>query len=237
MLHYHCSAIHPLQFLEQVKGQNFCVTFARPANLRFVSYHAQSIMLDNGAFSFWTRGHQTDWNKYYTWVEPFLYHPHFAIIFDIIDGDELDNKALLRQWPHPKAFSFPVWHLGASLDYLQFLLDNYPRVAFGSSGEYNELGSPKWRTRLDQAFSLISRKNYYSSIHMLRAMEQAGKGRWPFASADSSNLGRNFEHWRVKETSLGIELAEKAKQINAQNIHYSSLRPAVGFFQEESGNV
>ena len=83
--------------------------------------------------------------------------------------------------------------MGMSLDYLLFLTDHYPRVCFGSSGEFWDVGSEAWCQRADKAFnSLAKRHRFIPHIHMLRGLALAGK-RWPFASADSVNVARNFK--------------------------------------------
>jgi hypothetical protein len=47
----------------------------------------------------------------------------FAIIPDVIDGDEAANDALINLWPwiREKHMSAPVWHLHESLDRLMRL--------------------------------------------------------------------------------------------------------------------
>lgn len=67
----------------------------------------------------------------------------WAVIPDVIDGDEDANNALLVSWSLrglPKGA--PVWHLHESLDRLQRLAAGYERVCFGSSGSYAQIGTP-----------------------------------------------------------------------------------------------
>ena len=150
-------------------------------------------MWDNGAFSLFTRGDGGDWPAFYRWVEPRLGHPHWAVVPDVIDGGEAENDDLLAQWPHPRAVSAPVWHMGEPIDRLLRLADGWPRVCFGSSGAYWQVGSTPWERRADEAFNALAlRHPLLPWVHMLRGLALCGD-RWPFASADSVNVARNFK--------------------------------------------
>lgn len=192
MIHYHGTPLTPRSELYKMAGKHFCVSFAHPADAKVCLQIGQSIMWDNGAFSVYTQGKTFDRNKYYTWLEDKLGHPHWAVIPDVIDGDEQQQKDLLLTWPFNIFLGAPVWHMAMSLDYLEFLCDRYPRICFGSSGKYWEVGSDLWCGRTDEAFNRIAKNNYIPHIHMMRGLAQAGK-RWPFASADSVNVARNFK--------------------------------------------
>jgi hypothetical protein len=144
-------------------------------------------MLDNGAFSAWTRSTATDWADFYRWVAPHLRHPHWAIIPDVIDGDEAANDQLLVECPLSPSLSAPVWHMHESLDRLQRLAVAYPRICIGSSGAFASPGSPPWRQRISVAWGAIEATQAKPWVHMLRAMKEAGDGPWPF------RLGRQYE--------------------------------------------
>lgn len=60
-----------------------------------------SRLFDNGAFTAWKEGGQVDVDGYTRWVEDWHRHPGFtwALIPDVIDGDEDANDGLVRQWP------------------------------------------------------------------------------------------------------------------------------------------
>lgn len=161
----------------------------------------QSVMHDNGAFSMFTRKRPVDWNRYYDWLQTRLAHPHWAVVPDVIDGDEDMQRELVAQWPYPPSISAPVWHMGLSLDYLAELSDNWPRICFGSTAQFWDVGGDDWARRCDEAFNLLSRQHRHLPwIHMLRGLSQAGK-QWPFASADSVNVARNH-----KDTNRDPEL-------------------------------
>ena len=100
---------------------------------------------------------------------------------------------MLKQFPYPNDLSAPVWHIALSEDYLFHLIDNYPKICFGSSGEYWNVNSEKWCSRIDYIFNLLSKKyRYLPYIHMLRGLSLGGS-KYPFASADSVNVARNFK--------------------------------------------
>ncbi len=194
MIHYHGTPLTPRDQLYKMAGKHFCVSFSSPQDADVCLQIGQSIMWDNGAFSVFTRGQRFDVNKYYNWLENKLGHPHWAVIPDVIDGTEQQQKELLFTWPFHLSLGAPVWHMGMRLEYLEFLCDKYPRVCFGSSGEYWNVGSGSWCSRVDHAFNTIIKNNYIPQIHMLRGLAQAGK-RWPFASADSVNVARNYKDY------------------------------------------
>lgn len=173
-------------------GKHFCVSFAHPYDASICLQIGQSVMWDNGAFSAYTRGAKFEPEKYYAWLEDKLGHPHWAVIPDVINGDEAQQRELLKSWPFKIDLGCPVWHLHQSLDYLHFLVDNYAKVCFGSSGEYWNIGTEKWERRLDTAFNSLAKNGPMPWVHMLRGLAQSGK-RWPFASADSTNVARNYK--------------------------------------------
>lgn len=178
MIHYHGTPITPRAALAPMAGRHFCVSHASPNDLSWCVSHGASVMLDNGAFSAWTRGSTPDWPAFYAWAAPHLRHPHWAVIPDVIDGDEAANDALIADCPLPREFAAPVWHLHESLSRLVRLADAFPRICFGSSGAYATPGTQAWRARIDAAWAALSGRNTW--VHMLRAMTEASSGPWPF---------------------------------------------------------
>jgi hypothetical protein len=193
MLHYHGTPITPREQLLRMGGRMFCVSFARPDDLHTCLRIAQSVMLDNGAFSIKTRGGQLDVDAFYAWLEPILAHPHWAVMPDEIDGTVEQQRAMLATWPFRAEFGVPVWHLGLPIDYLLELCDRYGRVCLGSAGEFWNIGTPAWCGRMDEAFNAMTRTfGRMPWVHGLRMLGQAA-GPWPLASADSTNVAQNFK--------------------------------------------
>ena len=180
MLHYHGTPITPRVALATMVGRHFCVSFMAPNDLHWCLSNGASVMLDNGAFSAWTRGINIDWPSFYEWCGPVLRHPHWAVLPDVIDGDEEANDALLKANLLPREFVAPVWHLHESLDRLRRLADEWPRLCFGSSGAYAIPGSSAWVGRIETAWELLEKSGRNPWVHMLRAMKEAGQGPWPF---------------------------------------------------------
>lgn len=211
MIHYHGTPITPKYALESMGGEHFCVSFARPDNLKECLRIGQSLMLDNGAFSCKTRGIPFDLDGFYAWVDPILVHPHWAVVPDVIDGDVEMQRKMVKTWPFPKSFGIPVWHLGLPLDYLMELCDEWGRVCLGSSGEYWNVGSPKWSSRMDEVFNALHQ--FFGArlpwTHGLRMLGQ-GTSHWPLSSADSTNVAL---HHGEQEHCAGC----MAKRINKQN--------------------
>ena len=192
MIHYHGTPITPRAQLERMAGRCFCVSYAKPQDLKTCLRIGQSVMFDNGAFSAFTRGATFDEAGYIRWVEPVLSHPHWAVVPDVIDGSEDQQRAMTRRWPLPRDLSLPVWHLGLSLGYLSELVDHWPRVCFGSTAAFWKIGGPAWCARMDEAFNLLAKRRHMPWVHGLRMLGQ-GEGPWPLASADSTDVAQNFK--------------------------------------------
>lgn len=192
MLKYHGSPITPHHMRERMAGKHICVSYANPADADWAMRSAQSVMWDNGAFSTFTKGKPFDEAGFVKWVEPRLGHPHWAVIPDVIDGTIEQQRAMIARWPFPPMLSAPVWHMGLPVDWLLDLADHWPRLCFGSSGAYWEVGSEAWERRADEAWNALERRGLRPWVHMLRGLDLCGD-RWPFASADSCNVAVNFK--------------------------------------------
>lgn len=191
VIHYHGTPITPRPALLALAGRNFCVSYADPRDAKLCHEIGQSVMLDNGAFTFWRQGTPTDWDGYYAWCETWLEYPTtWAVIPDVIDGTEDENDTLIDQWPFG-AKGAPVWHLHEPIVRLRQLASEWPRVCLGSSGAYAAVGTPPWHRRMEEAMNeLCGNGPVPVWLHMLRGMALAGSD-YPFASADSTNIARN----------------------------------------------
>lgn len=154
----------------------------------------KSFVFDNGAFSIWTKGGTLDTQGYYAWCDVWHRHPGFtwALIPDVIDGDEEANDALLEEWPSHLE-GVPVWHLHESLERLQQLARDWKTVALGSSGEWRSPGTAAWWLRMGAALRSIC--DIYGRptcrLHGLRMLNPKVFGEMPLASADSTNASVN----------------------------------------------
>ena len=123
MIHYHGSPITPVEAAARVyaSGQAF-ISFAHPDQLGIAIEMCQSFAVDNGAFTNWRAGRPvTDWRNFYRWVAVVSRYANFdfAVIPDVIDGDEAANDALLAEWPHSKNIGAPVWHMHERIETYQ----------------------------------------------------------------------------------------------------------------------
>ena len=127
MIHYHGLPITPATAARAaVSGGHAFVSFRYPDQLGLVLEVCQSFAVDNGAFSAWKSGEPvTDWTRYYEWVAELHCYPNFdfAVIPDVIDGDEQANDVLLAEWPwrgtaKGGCIGAPVWHMHESIDRL-----------------------------------------------------------------------------------------------------------------------
>ncbi len=151
--------------------------------------------MDNGAFSAWrATGEPVDFDAYREWVEEWHRHPgfDFALIPDMIDGDEADNDALVQQWRWTGLPGVPVWHLHETVDRLRALAGAWPLVALGSSGRYATPGNGIWWERMAEALAAICIDGRPTTkLHGLRMLNPAIFTRIPFRSADSTNACQN----------------------------------------------
>lgn len=190
-IHYHGLPITPNEIIYRLAGCCFCVSHADPRQVKLAHEIGQAVMLDNGAFSMWKAGKAVDWAGFYAWADEWLHYPTtWAVIPDVIDGSDDENDALVSSWPHGERGA-PVWHLNEPIERLLALADHWPRVCFGSSGEFAQVGTWQWHERVTDAFDELARRHRRLPwVHMLRGMQFAG-GPYPFASLDSTNIARN----------------------------------------------
>lgn len=179
-----------------VQAGHAFVSKDHPEQLDLAIEVCQSFAVDNGAFSAWKRGTPVkNWSPFYQWVEGLRRAPNcdFAVIPDVIDGGEPENDAVLREWPFPKHFGAPVWHMHESLDRLVRLAVDYPRICLGSSGEYSVVGNSLWWRRINLAMLSICDPEGFpiTKLHGLRMLNPKVFTRLPLASADSTNIARN----------------------------------------------
>lgn len=190
-IHYHGTPITPAAQLARMAGEHFCVSFWRSDNADVCEAIGQSVLWDNGAFSAFTKGAVLDEMALYAWLEPRLYHPHRAVVRDVIDGPVEQQREAIGAWPFARALSWPVWHLDKPLSYLDELCDGgWAGVCLGSAGSYWQIGSVAWERRMDEIFDHLARRGPLPWLHGLRMLGQV-RG-WPLASADSTNVAQNF---------------------------------------------
>jgi hypothetical protein len=225
-MHYHGTPITPRTVLHELAGRHFCVSYAEPRDVEVCHEIGQSVMLDNGAFTFWKTGRPTDRNGYYAWCDTWLEHwTTWAVIPDVIDGAEAENDRLIAEWPFGDRGA-PVWHMHESIDRLRFLTSEWPLVCIGSSGDYATIGTPAWRGRMAEAMDNTCSLGGvpFTRLHMLRGLGFAG-GPYPFFSADSTNVARNHagtNSGRAKKSALRM-----AAEIDARQTPARWLRPVV----------
>lgn len=203
MIHYHGLPITPGTAANSaVKGRHAFVSFAHPSQLGIAIEVCQSFAIDNGAFSAWKSGKPvTDWKDFFEWAEEISYLPHcdFIVIPDVIDGDLNAQTALigsfLRHFGHRgMQVGAPVFHLHEPVEHAKYLSRTWPRVCIGSSGEYASIGTPAWISRMREVVGAMcdSRGRPMCKIHGLRMLNPKVFSKYPFASADSTNVGRNI---------------------------------------------
>ena len=197
MIHYHglrISGTHR-DNVEFARNRHVLVSYMAKDVLELVCSVCSSFCIDNGAFSAWKSGTAVDWEGYAEWVREWHQHPRydFALIPDVIDGGELDNKKLVLKYRKKFKDAVPIWHLHESLQYLDVLCRTFPRVALGSSGQWATPGTADWWVRINEAMEVAcdDRGRPRTRLHGLRMLSTKVFPRLPLASADSCNAGIN----------------------------------------------
>ncbi|NPT59072.1 hypothetical protein [Paraburkholderia elongata] len=201
MIPYHGLPITPATAAARaIFGGHAFISARYPDQLALALEIAQSIAVDHGGFSAWKSGEPiTDWSFYYEWIAMLHRYPpfDFAVIPDVIDGSEAENDALLEEWPwrtNAPWVGAPVWHLNESLERLERLAFAWPRICLGSSGEFATVGTEAWYIRMAEAMDVLCDRDGrpICKIHGLRMLNPDVFTRFPFASADSTNIGQNI---------------------------------------------
>ena len=196
MIHYHGT---PVSGTRQdgarfLVGRHALVPFPRQDDMAIVADVCQSFVFDNGAFTAWKKGGSLDVDGYARWVDDWHRHPGFdwALIPDVIDGDEQANDQLLEQWPDHLP-GVPVWHLHESLERLLRLAQSYRTIALGSSGQWRSPGTDAWWKRMEAVMQTVcdGHGRPICKLHGLRMLDPAIFQHLPFASADSTNAAVN----------------------------------------------
>lgn len=196
MIHYHGTPIGGTRqdVARFLMGRHALVPFPRQDDAGIVADVCQSYVFDNGAFSVWKRGGQLDVEGYIRWVDDWHRHPGFewALIPDVIDGDEEANDDLLALWPLHLP-GVPVWHLHESLDRLRRLARHWHTVAIGSSGQWATPGAAGWWHRMAEVMDAVCDEagRPLCRLHGLRMLDPEIFTRLPLASADSTNAAVN----------------------------------------------
>jgi hypothetical protein len=199
VIHYHGSPLGGRKQDASVfyAGRHAMVSFANPDDMSVIAEVCQSFVLDNGAFSLWSKGEAMDDGAVALWYDQWRHHPNcdWVLIPDLIDGSEEQNNDLItlyrgRNLGH---LGVPVWHLHETLEKLEWLVDEFRRVALGSSGQWSTPGTAGWWRRMAEAMDVACDKDGrpLAKLHGLRMLDPAIFYRLPLASADSCNAAIN----------------------------------------------
>lgn len=213
-----------------VSGSGAFVSYARPDQIELALRNADDVAIDNGAFSAWKRGLKISWSDFYSWLMRWYHHEklRFFVIPDVVDGGEADNDKLIRSLPAMfREKAAPVWHLHESLSRLVALCEEWPRVCFGSSGQYATIRTAAWHGRMAAAFNEIYVKRHLrTKIHGLRMLDGRIVGNYPLDSADSTNLACNVPKFEAKYPALtrAIRNADYAQGLTQDELKRLILR-------------
>jgi len=237
MIHYHGTPIGGtrVDVARFLTGRHALVSFYRPDDIGVVLDCCQSFCLDNGAFSHWKAGKGIiDVESYISWVRKYNKHPNFdwCIIPDKIDGTEADNKRMVAGWLSTARGidGVPVFHLHESLEYLEFLMQNFKRISLGSSGQWKTPGTEAWWARIDEIMNVLCDSDGVPKckIHGLRMLNPKIFTQLPLSSADSTNAAVNcgslkrFGMYTPPTASQRAEvIAARIEQYNSSSVYVS----------------
>lgn len=231
MIKYHGTPCSPMKiFYEAFANKNVLIPYPRPDDLKKALQVCDKIILDNGAFSVWRKGIAVDWSDFYNWVIKIINRVEFFLIPDVINGTEKENDALLDNY-QASARSFkdkgvPIWHVNESLERLEYLAEQYGYIAFGSAGQYAQLGTLAWHSKMNEAMRVVCDNEGLPKvkIHMLRCLDPKLFTQYPFFSGDSTNVAVNHHRggWenimnRIEAADSPYKYAGGATQLNLWN--------------------
>lgn len=231
MIAYHGTPIggNSVEIARFLSGKHALVSFANQQDMNIVAATCASFVLDNGAFTFWKGGKTPDWDEYYRWVNEWVAHPGYDwhLIPDIIDGTEDDNWRLMFQYGRKAPFGVPVYHMHESMEHLERLVDNYPRIAIGSSGQWPTPGTKSWWARMAEVMAVVcdDQGRPRCKVHGLRMLNPDIFKLLPLGSADSCNCGRNngnTERWKGCYTDIS---ASQKSEVLAWRIERHNSAP------------
>lgn len=186
----------------------------------------ESYIIDNGAFSFYLKQIKPDWDDFYNWLET-KPERDFFFIPDVIDGSEKENDSLIKNCPFPDGV--PVFHLHENKERLKKLMSNFEYIAFGSSGEFWEIGSYKWFVRMEELMRIVcnSKGEPLVKIHMLRCLNSKIFTKFPFYSGDSTGLARNHKRDGIEKLLNSIEPYNSPKKYTFKGLQMNLFGGAI----------
>jgi|TARA_Y100001938_G_scaffold151043_1_gene245437 hypothetical protein len=202
MIHYHGGPItgESAPYMSMT-GKHSMISFARTEQMKVMAEICQSFAIDNGAFSVWKSGKEFDLDKFAEFISYWHLHPgfDFYLIPDVIEGSAADNQRMRADWStlcdtRMWKLGAPVWHLHEPIKVLEEMVQAFPRVALGSSGEYAVVGNQKWWNRMSEAMEVAcdSDGRPKSKLHGLRMLTPTVFSHVPLSSADSTNVARSI---------------------------------------------
>jgi len=201
MIHYHGTPFsgrgetHPV-----LQGKHAMVSYADHADIATIAELSSSFTVDNGAFSIWKKGGTLDLEGFASFISTWAQHPglDWFCMPDVIEGDDAANVKLRGEWSQMVdskvwGLGVPIWHMHEPVAVLERLVNNFPRVALGSSGKYAVVGNNAWWGRMTEAMAVAcdSEGRPKAKLHGLRMLDPTIFSHLPLSSADSTNVARN----------------------------------------------
>lgn len=153
-------------------------------------------------------------------------------------GKRLDwSDAPWAAWTAQDFDSVPVWHMHESMEKLGWLVDDFPRVAIGSSAQFAKIATKAWWPRIAEAMTVACDAEGYpkTRLHGLRQMDPRVFSVIPYSSVDSTAVARAIGI-DSKWTGSYIPRSKKTRALVVRDnisFHVASRRwPGIGGIQQ-----
>ena len=245
--------LNPRHLLNELAGASFCVSYATRDRLgsqlddaiQLVGHHGV-LLVDNGAFSLHKKGvsarDEAYLEAYEAWAQDILDRcpQAIAVIPDVIGGTVEENAELVRTTMLDYERAMPIWHMHEPISYLLHLCTDFNYVGIGSSGDYWQVGTPKWHARIAEALDAIEAWEAGSNgaylrprLHMMRAQSEAHA--YAFDTADSCNVAMNHNRYKHEGPGYVARFAQRAaakiNEASGPEAEHQLKRPLLGHLE------
>ena len=148
--------------------------------------HIKTFLLDSGAFTFFSGGHNVVWeeyvDRYADFINRFQIERFFELDIDSLIGFDAMMKLRRRLERATGKQPIPVWHISRGIEQFKRDADEYPYVALGG------IVNGEWRRSAKERFPWFIQEAHKrgAKIHGLGYTSLTGITRYHFDSVDST---------------------------------------------------
>lgn len=174
-----------------------------------------TLALDSGAFTAWTKGKQVDIEKFIEACQNLMAtHSRLEDIFalDVIGDWQASAHNAEVMWKRGIPV-VPTFHVGEPWEALTAMMDAYPKIAFGGLVGLPLDRKVKW---VEQAWARVGRP---FPVHILGVTDMRILEAFPFHSCDSSSwelMPRSYGRWFDYGRMYGVRGAETPMDVHVR---------------------